>query len=113
MARDVVARILRDSVTAEELIEDAQLLTSEIVTNVLRHSGLDPNELFGLAVDVSPVRLRVEVADGGPGFDFASLVQPAADDMRGWGLFLVKRIADRWGVDGDGPTVVWFELKLT
>ena len=30
----------------------------------------------------------------------------------GWGLFLVDRIADRWGaVQMDGETRVWFELS--
>lgn len=112
MARDVISRILRDSVIPPELIDDAQLLTSEIVTNVVRHARLDSTDSLGLSVDVSPDRLRVEVADGGPGFDQASLVEPSADAMAGWGLFLVGRLADRWGVARDDPNVVWFELNL-
>jgi anti-sigma regulatory factor (Ser/Thr protein kinase) len=113
MARGVVSRILRESATAQEVIDDAQLLTSEIVTNVLRHAGLTPTDSLGLAVDVSRDRLRVEVADSGSGFDQASFSEPAADAMAGWGLFLVRRLADRWGVTRDAPNVVWFELKLT
>ena len=30
----------------------------------------------------------------------------------GWGLFLVERLANRWGVRHDGDaTHVWFELR--
>ena len=36
---------------------------------------------------------------------------PGTDDS-GWGLFLVERLADRWGVSQDsGATRVWFELR--
>jgi hypothetical protein len=28
----------------------------------------------------------------------------------GWGLYLVDRLADRWGVTSDVGTTVWFEL---
>jgi anti-sigma regulatory factor (Ser/Thr protein kinase) len=112
MARGVVSRILRESATAQEVIDNAQLLTSEIVTNVLRHAGLDTTDSLGLAVDVSLDRLRVEVADTGPGFDQASLLEPSAGAIAGWGLFLVGRLAARWGVVRNDPNVVWFELNI-
>ena len=42
--------------------------------------------------------LRIEVRDPGPGFE---LVEPAPDPARssGWGLYLVRELADRWGVE--------------
>jgi hypothetical protein len=58
----------------------------------------------------------VEVADAGQGFDHTSPTRPRAvagsASASGWGLFLVDRIADRWGaVQMDGETRVWFELS--
>ena len=37
---------------------------------------------------------------------------PSPDPARpsGWGLYLVAELADRWGVDSDDETLVWFEL---
>jgi hypothetical protein len=30
----------------------------------------------------------------------------------GWGLFLVEKLADRWGVARNSLTRVWFEIDL-
>jgi anti-sigma regulatory factor (Ser/Thr protein kinase) len=35
----------------------------------------------------------------------------APDEPGGFGLFLVGRLADRWGVETDGGTTVWFVLR--
>ena len=53
--------------------------------------------------------LRVEVHDPGGGFVPSA---PSPDPARpsGWGLYLVAELADRWGVDSDERTRVWFEL---
>ena len=50
----------------------------------------------------------MEVADPGRGFDPASVTGPR--EIGGYGLFLVKRIASRWGVDPTDGVNVWFEL---
>jgi anti-sigma regulatory factor (Ser/Thr protein kinase) len=33
------------------------------------------------------------------------------DEPGGYGLFLVGRLADRWGVETDDATRVWFVLR--
>ncbi|MGH2770554.1 MAG: ATP-binding protein, partial [Actinomycetota bacterium] len=54
--------------------------------------------------------LRAEVVDSGCGFD--PLLSPLSRDQEyGWGLHLVDRIADRWGVDRGDQTTVWFEIN--
>ena len=58
-----------------------------------------------------PLRLTVRVEDGAiraaiaPAEQGEQLAEPARP--RHWSLFLVNRIADRWGSDGG---TVWFEL---
>ena len=64
-----------------------------------------------LRVVVGRSLVLTEVTDRGPGFDPARAGGPR-EDHTGWGLFLVERLAHRWGVARDGhSTRVWFELK--
>ncbi len=64
-----------------------------------------------LRVLVGPSSVWTEVADEGPGFDPSNTGAPRAD-RSGWGLFLVERLADRWGAKNEsGATKVWFELR--
>ncbi len=96
--------------------ENAELLVSELVTNSVRHAGLPEEACIEFSVRASAEVLMVEVADAGCGFDHTTAVRPRAvggvNEPSGWGLFLVDRIADRWGaVQMDGETRVWFELS--
>jgi anti-sigma regulatory factor (Ser/Thr protein kinase) len=88
---------------------DVRLLVSELVTNAVRHANLAPGDVILLVIDVEDSLLRVEVHDPGGGFIPTA---PAPDPARpsGWGLYLVEELADRWGVDSDERTLVWFEL---
>jgi anti-sigma regulatory factor (Ser/Thr protein kinase) len=91
---------------------DVLLLLTELVTNGVRHSGLRPDQSLQIEVRQWPRRVRVEVID--PGTRFAK-VRPsvARDECSGWGLLLVERIADSWGVERSGPgTCVWFEIEF-
>lgn len=92
------------------VFEDLRLLVSELVTNSLRHAGLSDRSQIYLRVELTDRNILVEVCDEGPGFtpneDIPSLYQHS-----GWGLFLVKEIADRWGVRRNPNTCVWFELN--
>jgi len=93
-----------------ETLEDLQLLVSEVVTNSVRHGGAGDGRPITLRLVVDPESLlRVEVTDDGPGFERHEPV-PRGDG--GWGLFFVDRLAQRWGVDRDDHTRVWFEMDL-
>ena len=92
------------------LMETLRLLVTELVTNSVRHTGADT---VLLTVLVGNSAVRTEVTDAGAGFDPAKTGTPSADHT-GWGLFLVDRLAERWGVAKDGTgTKVWFELRRT
>jgi serine/threonine-protein kinase RsbW len=88
---------------------DVRLLVSELVTNAVRHANLAHGDMILLVIDLADSTLRVEVHDPGGGFVPTA---PAPDPARpsGWGLYLVAELADRWGVDSDDRTLVWFEL---
>jgi anti-sigma regulatory factor (Ser/Thr protein kinase) len=90
------------------LMETLRLLVTELVTNSVRHTAAD---FVTLKVAVGKSAVLTEVADAGPGLDPECVEQAGADDT-GWGLFLVQRLANKWGVKQDGPTKrVWFELR--
>lgn len=112
IARDLVGDATLGAAAPQQRIDDLRLLTSEIVTNALRHAGLGAGDTIGLAVEVSGRRVRVEVADRGPGFDPKAVQRPTAEKVGGWGLQLVKQLADSWGVIRNDRNFVWFELKL-
>jgi anti-sigma regulatory factor (Ser/Thr protein kinase) len=89
------------------LMETLRLLVTELVTNSVRHARADS---ILLRVLVGRAAVWTEVVDPGSGFDPENAAQRARD-RAGWGLLLVERLANRWGVsqDRDG-TKVWFEL---
>lgn len=90
-----------------DLVSATRLLVSELVTNSVRHGG---GERVSLTLDApASTRLRCEVRDGGVGFAPAPRQGPYTDPG-GWGLVLVDRLVDCWGVRGT-PTKVWFELS--
>jgi anti-sigma regulatory factor (Ser/Thr protein kinase) len=94
---------------ADSRLRDVRLLVSELVTNAVRHANLADGDMILLVIDIADDALRVEVHDPGGGFVPTA---PAPDPARpsGWGLYLVAELADRWGVDSDERTLVWFEL---
>jgi anti-sigma regulatory factor (Ser/Thr protein kinase) len=89
-------------------METLRLLVTELVSNSVRHARADT---VILKVLVGRTVVLTEVTDEGPGFDPEDAGKPGADDS-GWGLFLVERLAQRWGVtQQDDATKVWFELR--
>jgi anti-sigma regulatory factor (Ser/Thr protein kinase) len=91
-----------------EVREDVQLLVSELVTNSVRHANLGPGDAVNVHVSASRRAVRVEVEDAGRGFDPDAVAGPRGTG--GYGLFLVDRLANRWGVDTRDGASVWFEL---
>jgi len=100
-----------ESVLEADVLDQAMLLVSELVTNSVRHGGLRPDQEIELTVRASPHHLRVEVAEPGEGFEPAPTALPRRGiPAGGWGLYLVDRLSSAWGVEGGDVTKVWFEL---
>jgi anti-sigma regulatory factor (Ser/Thr protein kinase) len=89
-----------------------RLLVSELVTNSVRHAAATATPVE-LAIRIDPDTIRIEVHDGGAGFDPGTPKPRGADGgYVGYGLFLVERMASRWGVETGDGTLVWFELDV-
>jgi anti-sigma regulatory factor (Ser/Thr protein kinase) len=109
-ARELLSDVLSAS-TQGDALHDVLLLTTELVTNAVRHADVDETGSVELTVLAQPHSVRVAVSDpGGP-------TSPAVQDLDptspgGMGLFLVDQIASRWASERapGGGTRVWFEV---
>lgn len=90
--------------------DDVRLMVSELVTNAFLHAGLARGDTVHLTAVMDSGRLRIEVEDEGNGFRRKAVTAAAADRASGWGLTIVARLSDRWGVVNEGSTKVWFEI---
>jgi serine phosphatase RsbU (regulator of sigma subunit)/anti-sigma regulatory factor (Ser/Thr protein kinase) len=91
-------------------LETVRLLVTELITNSVKHG--DPGDTtVKVEVTLTQAAVRVEVNDGGPGFEPPPRPDQPLETPSGWGLYLVDRLADRWGIDTAGTSAVWFELK--
>jgi anti-sigma regulatory factor (Ser/Thr protein kinase) len=84
------------------------LLVSELVSNAVLHAKAPLESPIALTARLGEDSVHVSVSDAGEGF-----VPRPRDPARlsdGYGLFLLDKIASRWGVDASGSTNVWFEL---
>src|SRR4051794_9686810 len=89
-------------------LSELRLLVTELLTNSVRYAQTQDWITLDVAIHTSGV--RAVVTDRGRGFEPEPVPQPHFDRPGGWGLCLVDRLADRWGVERDGVTSVWFEL---
>lgn len=106
-ARLLVRQACDDVGAGTDTCDTVVLLTSEAVTNVVRHA-CGPARLVVRAV---PGAVRVEVGDDSP-----RRPRPAeggTGDLGGRGLGIVGALARAWGVvDAPRGKTVWFEVAL-
>jgi anti-sigma regulatory factor (Ser/Thr protein kinase) len=89
------------------VIDTAELVVSEMVTNALRHARTGSR----LELSESSGCLRIEVVDFGRGG--AVKADPELSDLGGRGLMLVEAMTRRWGARHDGNEhLVWCEIPL-
>jgi len=112
-ARHVIERLADQ----EQLprVEDLRLLVSELVTNSVLHGGAGPADKVRLSIERPNDHVRVMVCDHGRGWKkrVRSTSLHSDEPPGGWGLMLVGEIADRWGIDSDDGTCVWFEMAMS
>jgi anti-sigma regulatory factor (Ser/Thr protein kinase) len=96
-----------DQILAPEVLEDLQLVVSELVTNSVKFG---PKRSITLSMQIEPDgKVRGEVIDQGDGQRAKVEMRPEPSLEGGWGLHLVDRVAIDWGVH-EGSTHVWFEV---
>ncbi|MEU6845497.1 SpoIIE family protein phosphatase [Streptomyces sp. NPDC046716] len=96
-----------------DIIDDAVVLTSELVTNAVVHAGTSADVLCLRSDD----HVRIEVSDRYPEREIplqSSAINMGSPDREGGrGLQLCAALAGRWGVDYSAThKQVWFQLDL-
>ncbi|MFE2043772.1 ATP-binding protein [Streptomyces sp. NPDC059477] len=95
-ARHAVAKSLPDPVRSH-LGDDLGLLTSELVTNAIRHGACwEDEDLIELVLWPADGHYWLAVSD--PGTGKLELARPDTDSECGRGLFLVDSLATAWTV---------------
>ena len=90
------------------LLDAIELMVSELASNCVQHTAAE----FQVCIVIADGMVRVEVRDTGLGLPV--LRQPAAVDLRGRGLVIVKELADEWGIvpqAGETGKMVWFAVR--
>lgn len=109
-ARDLIVKALGE---LHPSVDDAVLLTSELVTNAVMHSNSrSPGGTVRVVVKDASGGVQVEVFDDGS--DLSSpVVRGEIYASDGHGLFLVQSLADQWGyLRDERGTTVWFWLSF-
>jgi len=112
-----VARAAVEGVLELERYPDIQfvaaLLTTELVSNSIRHAGLADEDLVALRVEARDGAVHVEVVDPGPGFFPLPHTRSRPGRRLEHGLHLMDVLADRWGYRCDRlGCCLWFDLDL-
>jgi anti-sigma regulatory factor (Ser/Thr protein kinase) len=106
-ARSLVVGALTGRVDSR-VLADAELVVSELVTNSVQHAGLSADDSVRVGAAISDGVLRLEVDNPGAA---GTIAAPDPDSQRSrFGLRIVERLADAWGVSRDGHTRVWVQL---
>jgi anti-sigma regulatory factor (Ser/Thr protein kinase) len=103
------------------LVDDAVLLTSELVTNAVLHAGTPVQVTCRLLVDACVdggpgSAVEIAVLDGRPALlrsDLPHTAVQAAESVSGRGLLLPAELASAWGVTyARAAKAVWFRMAL-
>jgi anti-sigma regulatory factor (Ser/Thr protein kinase) len=84
-------------------VERAEIIVSELVTNAIRH-GSGPDGLVAMELEVSVETssaagaMSGRVSDHGPVFA-PGQTAPLVDQIGGFGLHIVDRLADTWSIE--------------
>ncbi|MBV9803997.1 MAG: ATP-binding protein [Solirubrobacterales bacterium] len=106
VARRIVAEELSDRVP-DRVLEDVQLMVSELVTNGIVHGSTQDDGPVMLDLYINGA-IRCRVLDHGA--RFARRFRHERDaDAGGWGLQVVEQLSDLWGMEcSPQRTEVWF-----
>ncbi len=107
----VARRAVEAFLVTAPVVDDARLVTSELVTNAVLHGCTEP-----LVIHVRSFEdfARVEVISTSPPRPGRGTVakRPRGGRDGGFGLAIVEALSDAWGIEQNGRVVVWSEFAL-
>jgi anti-sigma regulatory factor (Ser/Thr protein kinase) len=95
----------------EHIIDDVQLVVSELLTNAVKATAASATIRIRLAV-LDGRSIKIEVRDGNP--EPPVLKDAGTDSESGRGLMIVDALSERWGCyyPADCGKAVWAELPI-
>ena len=107
ICRLALAGIARTIEMRGDTLADLKLALTEVVNNAVDHGAAGVDSDVGVAFELTPARIRIEVEDDGEGFDAALLDAPGpeAPSESGMGMMIVRAVVDelRGSPRSDGP----------
>jgi anti-sigma regulatory factor (Ser/Thr protein kinase) len=96
------------------LVDRVKLVVSELVTNAVKHSGMSQGDVIELHLLRERDVVRVEVRDSGRGMPATLGRGGSLPDLpaSGLGLYVVSKVADRWGSNPTNGATVWAEFDV-
>ena len=92
------------------VVDEAEIVVSELVSNAVRHAKALPDGTIRVNWTVSAGVVEVAVTDGG-GPTMPRPAHPSVWSADGRGLRIVRSLAHEWGVEDDGGgRTVWVSL---
>ena len=108
-AAAIARRHVRDLALDDETLEVVSLLVTELITNAVRHGRVTDGTMIVVHLGmVGDELVHVDVINEGRPFEPD---EAATTSDAGLGLKLVDELADSWGVEGNGATRVWLQVR--
>jgi len=109
-ARRIVVSGLKALEVDTALVDEVEIVISELVANAFRHAKALPDGTIRVSWSVTDAGVEVAVTDGGG----ATTPRPAPHSLsspHGRGLRIVRSLASEWGTEDRGDThTVWVRL---
>lgn len=110
-ARHVVVSALRALEVDATVVDEAEIVISELVGNAVRHAKPLPDGTIRVSWTVRGGVVEVEVTDGGGPTTPRPAPRSLVLSANGRGLRIVRGLAHEWGVHGDrAGRTVWVSL---
>ncbi len=109
----IVRGALGQALEGHQLLDDARLIASELVTNAVRYSGGGPDDVITFRARFGDDCLLVSVNDPCIAGQTAHMLQDRDRAWGGFGLRIVQQVSRRWGAEHPNGQRVWAELALS
>src|SRR5579875_1570129 len=96
----------------ERVAQDLLLISSELVTNAIVHSGCSQRDLLSVCLSRCDCGYVLAVTDPGHSGQTADPAPPRAAGEGGLGLRIVEALAARWGQARERGYQVWAEVAV-
>jgi anti-sigma regulatory factor (Ser/Thr protein kinase) len=105
--RRTIVDDLRGRDVPKDVVEEAEMVVSELLGNSVRHASPLPDGTIRIHWQVKGGVVELDVTDGG-GRTAPKPLQPSVYSLFGRGLRIVRYLAHEWGVlDEDRGSTVW------